>query len=63
MLWRGDGEKVAVMGPNGKGKSTLMKILAGALTPDTGTVEFGTDLKTGYYSQDHFDRLDPENTP
>lgn len=57
------GEKIAIMGPNGKGKSTLMKILAGALTPDAGTVEFGTDLKTGYYSQDHFDRLDPENTP
>lgn len=57
------GEKVAIMGANGKGKSTLMKILAGVLKPDTGTVEFGTDLKTGYYSQDHFDRLNPENTP
>jgi len=57
------GEKVAIMGPNGMGKSTFMKILAKVLTPDQGIVEYGQNLKVGYYSQDHLEVLDESKTP
>lgn len=57
------GEKVAIMGPNGRGKSTLMKIIAKVLNPEQGTIEYGTNLKVGYYSQDHFETLDENKTP
>ncbi len=57
------GEKVAVMGPNGMGKSTFIKIIAKVLTPDRGIVEHGSNLKVGYYSQDHFEALNENNTP
>ncbi len=57
------GEKIAVMGANGKGKSTFMKILAKTMAPDEGAVEYGTNLKVGYYSQDHFESLYNDLTP
>lgn len=46
------GEKVALIGPNGVGKSTLIKILMGLLTPDSGEVIKDSNLKVGYYSQE-----------
>jgi ATP-binding cassette subfamily F protein uup len=46
-----EGEKVGIIGVNGTGKSTLLKILAGLLTPDEGTVTKGTGLKTGFLPQ------------
>lgn len=57
------GEKVAIMGPNGQGKSTLIKILAKVMQPDSGEVEYGPELNIGYYSQDHFEALNPELSP
>jgi ATPase subunit of ABC transporter with duplicated ATPase domains len=57
------GEKIAIMGANGRGKSTMMKIIAGALKPDEGTIEYGPGLKVGYYSQEHFESLNENNTP
>ncbi len=53
------GDRVALIGPNGVGKSTLLNILAKKLAPDTGTVEFGANVDLGYYEQ-HQDGLDPE---
>ncbi len=47
------GEKVAIIGPNGIGKTTLLRILAGDLEPDTGTVKWAEKAKPGYYAQDH----------
>jgi len=47
------GEKVAIIGPNGIGKTTLLRILAGDLEPDTGTVKWAEKAKLGYYPQDH----------
>jgi ATPase subunit of ABC transporter with duplicated ATPase domains len=47
------GEKVAVIGPNGIGKTTLLRILAGDLQPDTGTIKQAEKAKLGYYAQDH----------
>ncbi|MEC5343569.1 ABC-F family ATPase [Brenneria populi] len=47
------GEKVAVLGTNGIGKSTLLKTLVGDLQPDSGTVKWSENAKIGYYAQDH----------
>jgi ATPase subunit of ABC transporter with duplicated ATPase domains len=47
------GERVAIIGPNGIGKSTLLKILAGALVPNGGKREFGYATFVGYFAQDH----------
>ncbi|ATA26866.1 ABC-F family ATPase [Brenneria goodwinii] len=47
------GEKVAILGTNGIGKSTLLKTLVGDLQPDSGTVKWSENAKIGYYAQDH----------
>lgn len=58
------GERVAVIGPNGIGKSTLLKILAGTLAADGGTVRWGHETHVGYFAQDHREVLDdPQATP
>ena len=51
------GDKIGIIGPNGSGKSTLLKILLGELTPDSGTVEQGTQLQIAYFDQ-HRSQLD-----
>jgi ATP-binding cassette subfamily F protein 3 len=55
------GDRVALIGPNGVGKSTLFKILMNQLTPDTGVVRYGTNIDVGYYDQ-HPQSLNPGNT-
>jgi ABC-type Mn2+/Zn2+ transport system ATPase subunit len=58
------GEKVAVIGANGLGKSTLIKILAGRLAADQGSVKLGHEARVGYFAQDHHELLgDPKTTP
>ena len=47
------GERVALIGDNGTGKTTLLKIINGLLKPDTGTVSLGTNVVIGYYDQEH----------
>lgn len=47
------GEKLAVLGTNGVGKSTLLKTLVGDLAPDNGTVKWSENARIGYYAQDH----------
>ncbi|WP_121574649.1 ABC-F family ATPase [Brenneria alni] len=47
------GEKVAILGTNGVGKSTLLKTLVGDVAPDSGTVKWSENAKIGYYAQDH----------
>lgn len=51
------GEKVAVMGINGIGKSTLIKLAGKVLTPDAGSLSPGHEVHAGYFSQDHHDML------
>jgi ATPase subunit of ABC transporter with duplicated ATPase domains len=51
------GEKVAVIGPNGLGKSTLLKIVTGHAAKDSGTVKLGHEVRLGYFAQDHHDLL------
>ena len=45
------GDRVGIIGPNGIGKTTLLKILLGQLTPDSGTVTHGTNLQIAYFDQ------------
>lgn len=46
------GEKIALMGANGTGKTTLLKIINGTLPPDSGTIRLGTNVTIGYYDQE-----------
>ena len=48
---RGGGERVALIGPNGVGKSTLLKMLLGILPPDEGTVKTGPSVRCAYLPQ------------
>ncbi|GAA3961059.1 ABC-F family ATPase [Allohahella marinimesophila] len=47
------GERIAIIGPNGIGKSTLLKCLVGDLEPNAGTVKWSEGAELGYYAQDH----------
>ncbi len=46
------GERVAIIGDNGTGKSTLLKIITGQVDPDSGNVVFGSHVHVGYYDQE-----------
>ncbi len=46
-------DRIGIIGPNGCGKSTLIKIIVGALEPDTGSVEIGQTIQIGYFSQEN----------
>ena len=47
------GEKVAILGTNGIGKTTLLKTLMGELTPEQGDIKWSENANIGYYAQDH----------
>lgn len=47
------GEHVAIIGDNGTGKTTILKIINGLLEPDTGLIRMGTNVHIGYYDQEH----------
>ncbi len=55
------GERMALVGPNGVGKSTLMRLLSESEEVDSGKLRLGHNVKTGYFSQDRYD-LDEERT-
>src|SRR5512142_685578 len=56
------GEKIAVIGKNGVGKSTLVKMLTGDLAPDQGSVRLGHQASPGYLPQDHAGLIRPGTT-
>ena len=56
------GDRIAVVGPNGKGKSTFLSLIAGELTPREGEINFHPDCLTGYFAQTNIARLNFENT-
>jgi ATPase subunit of ABC transporter with duplicated ATPase domains len=58
------GERVAIIGQNGIGKSTLLKIIADNLEHDAGQFEWGHQANVGYFAQDHRELLNsPKDTP
>lgn len=56
------GEKVAFVGQNGQGKSTLAKLITGAIQPTKGSVTVGASVQMAYYRQDETNYLDPNKT-
>jgi len=52
------GERVVIMGPNGIGKSTLLKIIMKDIEPDAGEVEWGYETHPGYFAQDHKEQVE-----
>ena len=48
------GDRVGIIGPNGYGKSTLVRMICGQLAPDSGTVTHGDTVRIGYFSQESF---------
>jgi ATP-binding cassette subfamily F protein 3 len=56
------GQRLALIGPNGEGKTTLLRLIAGELAPTTGQVRLGAGVKLGYFAQEQ-ELLDPANTP
>jgi len=52
------GDKIAVIGNNGRGKTTLIKLLAGFLTPDSGKITRGHQVDIGYCPQNHGEAVD-----
>ena len=56
------GEKVALVGRNGEGKTTLMRVVMGELAPFSGEAKVGYNVSIGYYAQNQEDVLDPEET-
>lgn len=55
-------EKIAVVGINGAGKSTFLKVLAGQAEPTTGSLHLGANVYPGYFSQHAMDILEPQKT-
>ncbi|WP_027359106.1 ABC-F family ATP-binding cassette domain-containing protein [Desulforegula conservatrix] len=55
-------EKIAVVGINGAGKSTFLKVLAEQTTPTSGSAVIGASVNVGYFSQHSMDLLDPKKT-
>lgn len=55
------GEKVALIGNNGTGKTTILKIINGIVDADAGEIKLGSNVEIGYYDQEH-QNLDPDKT-
>jgi ATP-binding cassette subfamily F protein uup len=55
------GERIALVGPNGVGKTTLLNMLTGQLAPDSGSIKLGTNLVPAIFDQNR-DQLDPKAT-
>lgn len=62
-LFINPGDRIALLGPNGEGKSTLIKTLIGALKPLSGHIVNSPHLKIGYYAQHQLEQLDCDLSP
>ncbi|MEX0961394.1 MAG: ABC-F family ATP-binding cassette domain-containing protein [Simkaniaceae bacterium] len=56
------GDRIAIIGKNGKGKSTLLKLFAKEILPKSGEIDFKNNLQIGYFGQTHIAHLDPNLT-
>ena len=58
----GKGDRIALVGRNGEGKTTLARMLVGQLTPTEGSIRLGANVNIGYYAQNQDDLMDGEFT-
>jgi ATP-binding cassette subfamily F protein 3 len=58
----GKGDRIAVVGPNGRGKSTFLRVLAGELDPTEGEVRVNNGTRKGFFGQTNIQRLEPNRT-
>jgi len=56
------GDRVAIIGANGVGKTTLLKMLAREIKPDAGEIRYGSSVEPAYFAQHHTELLDTDNT-
>ncbi len=56
------GDKIGVIGNNGRGKTTLLKMIAGVLSQDKGKIEYGHQVQLGYFPQNHSDIIDKKGS-
>ncbi len=56
------GDRIALVGPNGTGKTTLLKLLTGSLSPDIGQRVQGSGVRIGYFAQQQLELLNPNHT-
>ncbi|MGK7311619.1 MAG: ribosomal protection-like ABC-F family protein [Candidatus Longimicrobiales bacterium M2_2A_002] len=56
------GDRLAIIGPNGIGKSTLLKIIVEEVEADAGSIDWGHETYPGYFAQDHHEQLSDEST-
>lgn len=56
------GERIAIIGPNGCGKTTLLKVVAGEIEADKGKISLGHKVSVAYFAQHHSDLLNPKKT-
>jgi ATP-binding cassette subfamily F protein 3 len=56
------GQRTILVGPNGEGKTTLLRLITGELEPTAGQVRLGSGIKMGYFAQEQ-ESLDPDSTP
>jgi ATPase subunit of ABC transporter with duplicated ATPase domains len=57
------GDRLAIIGANGVGKTTLLRLLVGELSPDAGKINWGVSAQLGYFPQDHKEALPSGTTP
>jgi len=58
----GKTDRIAIIGPNGKGKTTLLNLLAGEFSARTGSITYNDNTRLSYFGQTNIDRLSPANT-
>lgn len=56
------GERIAIIGKNGRGKSTILRLLSGEILPKSGSIKTSDNLAIGYFGQTNIDRLHPKHT-